>query len=105
MITEIVTFRLKPGMTRQEMLEDARTTVDRWSGYPGLVRKTYAMADDQTGMGIYLWESRQHAEAGHDEAWLTKAEARWGVRPEITYHDTVMVLDNRAGEVLEFSEE
>ncbi len=102
MIVETVTFKIRPGMTRDEVLESSRATIDRWQGFPGLERKIYAMVDDQTAMGIYLWQSREHAEVGHDEAWINNAEKFWGDRPRFAYFDTLMILDNRHDEILEY---
>ncbi len=70
MITEIVSFEVPEGTSRNQVLEDAKTTIDRWSGFPGLVRKTFVRQDARTTMGIYLWESLETAKKGHDEAWL-----------------------------------
>ena len=102
MITEFVTFNIPKNMSRQQVLEDGKTTIERWQGFPGLIRKVYIHKDEETVMGIYLWESIEDAKKGHDEAWLNKAEAKWGNRPQIEYLDTVMVLDNRHDEILEF---
>ncbi len=102
MITEIVSFKIPKGTSRDQVLEDAKTTIERWWKYPGLVRKNYVMQDAETVLGIYLWESPEAAKKGHDEAWLKKAEAKWGNRPQTQFYDTVMVLDNRHEEVLEY---
>ncbi len=104
MISEIVSFKIPAGMSREDVLEDAKPTLERWTNFPGLIRKTYVRADDMTCMGIYLWESKKAAQKGHDEAWLDKAEAKWGNRPTITYFDAFMELDNRHGDVQEFAE-
>ncbi|MCW9036209.1 MAG: hypothetical protein OQK35_02590 [Alphaproteobacteria bacterium] len=105
MISEIVSFKIPTGMSREEILEDAKTTIERWSNYPGLLRKTYVRADETTCMGIYLWESKDDAQNGHDEAWLARAEEKWGNKPTITYYDAFMELDNRLGQVYEFPED
>lgn len=102
MITEIVSFNIPKTTSRDQVLEDAKTTIDRWKGFPGLVRKTFVRKDADAVMGIYLWESLEAAKAGHDESWLKKAEMKWGNRPQISYYDTVMVLDNRHDEILEY---
>jgi len=88
-------------MSREDVLDDARGTVENWKKYPGLIRKMYVLPDSTTAMGIYLWKTLEDARAGHDADWLTKAEKRWGNRPEIEYLDTLMVLDNRHNEVIE----
>ena len=102
MIIETVTFPITPGMTRDDVLADARTTIPRWQGFPGLVRKTYVMVGADAAMGIYHWETLAHAEKGHDEEWMQKATVKWGVRPKLERYDTVMVLDNRHDEILEY---
>ncbi len=102
MITEIVSFKVTPGMSRDDVLEDARSTLDRWRGFPGLVRKTFLMGENDRCVGVYLWESKDHALQGHDAVWLDRAEARWGNRPDIRYFDTLMELNNGAGEVTEY---
>jgi heme-degrading monooxygenase HmoA len=102
MITEIVSFKIPAGMSRDAVLKDAKQTLDRWRGFPGLVRKTYLMADAETCVGIYMWETKDHARAGHDADWFEKAEERWGNRPTVTYCDTLMVLDNSLNQVVEY---
>ena len=104
MIVETVTFKVRPDMSYEDLMQSCRDTLDRWRGYPGLERKIYAMADAETAVGIYLWESREHAEKGHDDAWLDEAERLWGNRPQIAYLDAMMILDNRLDEVCEFPE-
>ena len=44
MITEIVSFNRHPGMDRTEMVRDAASTFERWTDYPGLVRKMFMRA-------------------------------------------------------------
>lgn len=102
MITEIVSFKIPQGMSRAQVLKDAKTTIERWWKFPGLVRKVYLLDGDDGVMGIYLWENLGAAKKGHDAAWLDRAETKWGNRPQIRYFDTTMVLDNRHGEILEF---
>lgn len=102
MIVETVTFKVRPGMSHDDLMESCRQTLDRWRGYPGLERKMYTTADDDTAVGIYLWQTREQAETAHDEDWLMTAERLWGYRPRICYFDVLMILDNRHDEVLEF---
>ena len=74
MITEIVSFNRHPGVDRAEMLRDAAGTFERWTDYPGLVRKMFMRAPHTLATKrIYLWETLEQADAGYDVAWLESA--------------------------------
>ena len=51
------------------------------------------------GGGFYAWETRGQAEAFHCEAWLDSMEERMGSRPELTFFETAVLVDNTTGEV------
>lgn len=103
MIVEFVEFRHKPGMTREQILEDARATVPKWQANAELVRKYYVAGDSDMGGAFYVWPSREAAERGHDAAWRAAVEKRTGAQPVIRYFDLFMLIDNPAGAVTEFA--
>ena len=102
MICEIVRFKVRAGMTREEVLQDARTVVERWQGEKELVRKHFLFDGEGEALGIYFWKSRQAAEAAHDEKWRNRVAEVHGSVPHIEYHDTLMIVDNLAGSVTEY---
>ncbi|NWG23745.1 MAG: monooxygenase [Pseudorhodoplanes sp.] len=103
MIVELVTFRTPPGMDRDAILEDAKSTIPRWSANRDLLRKHYLLSEDgQTGAGFYIWPSREAAEQGHDAAWRAAVEKRTGAPPVIRYFDLLMLLDNETGRITEW---
>jgi hypothetical protein len=105
MIVEIVTFRALPGANWQAILADARTTLPRWRGNPELHRKHYVLSEDgKTSGGVYIWPTRAAAEEAHDATWRANVEKRTGAAPTIVYFDLMMLLDNEAGSVTEWSE-
>jgi hypothetical protein len=66
-------------------------------GTKGLIRKDY-LNGDAGGGGVYLWESRQAAEAWFTEAKLAELTERFGARPQLTWYDTYVTVDNLANE-------
>jgi hypothetical protein len=105
MIVELVVFKAPEGATWQSILADARTTVARWSANPDLVRKHYLVSDDgRMCAGLYIWPSRDAARQAHDADWIAGVERRTGAPPTITYFDLMMVLDNEAHTLTEWSE-
>jgi hypothetical protein len=106
MIVELVTFRAPPGADWDGILIDARATIPRWRANAQLVRKHYLLSDDaEECAGLYIWPTRQAAEAAHDAAWCAAVAQRTGAAPAIRYFDLQMLLDNEAGTVTEWTRE
>ena len=84
-----------PGLERseEEAIKSARTSVPTFAGMPGLTRK-YFLNGENGGGGVYMWESREQADAWYTAEWADKIEQRFGARPTLTYYDNYVVLDN-----------
>jgi len=105
MIVELVTFNAPPGANWSTILADARATIPRWHANPHLVRKHYLLSEDRTECaGLYVWPTREAAEAAHDATWRAGVEKRTGSTPTIRYFDLQMLLDNEAAIVTEWTE-
>ncbi|UCE30405.1 MAG: hypothetical protein JSW68_10030 [Burkholderiales bacterium] len=102
MFAEMVKLKVRPGFTREEALDDARSTIARWSANRDLVRKHYLFGEDGCLYGLYLWKSREAALKGHDAEWQAHVTERVGARPEFAYFDVMMILDNEKGSVDEY---
>ena len=50
MITEVVTFKLRPGMTREDVVAVYRKTAPIWRANPECIRKCY-LYDAERGLG------------------------------------------------------
>ena len=101
MIMEIVEFDRPEGFTDADLLEDARSTIPRWKGYSGLIRKHF-VTDGPKVMGVYIWESREDAAKGHDAAWVAAFTERTGAKPTLRIYDMFMEIDNVGDAVREF---
>jgi hypothetical protein len=58
-----------------------------------LIRKDYLNGETGTG-GVYLWDSRESAEAWFTEERVSELTRRFGVRPRLTWYDTHVTVDN-----------
>jgi hypothetical protein len=95
MITEIVTFKLPAGMTREQAVEAFRKSVPIWSGNPDLIRKNYLYdAGKGVGGGVYLWNSIKDAKRWHGDAFRKRVADIFGSEPTFTYYETPIVIDN-----------
>ena len=94
MITAIVRFPLPPGLSSEDVTRAYEHSAPQFQGAPGLVRKYYLHGADQTGGGVYLWESREAAEAMYSDAWRQRIAERFGTPPTIEYFDTPLIIDN-----------
>lgn len=101
MITEIVTFKLRDGTTREDAVANFEKTAPSWRANPDLIRKNY-LFDEKSGVagGVYLWKERAHAEKWHGEEFRKKVKELYGSEPRSQFFDTPIVVDNVAGAIV-----
>ncbi len=101
MITALVQFRLPQPISVAEARAIFSGTAPRYREIPGLIRKYYLLSEDGlTAGGVYLWDSRDVAEAVYSEAWRQFVIDKYGAAPTVTYFETPVVVDNARGEIL-----
>jgi hypothetical protein len=94
MITAIVRFELPPGTSLEAAKAMFEKSAPNYKGVQGLVRKYYLFGDDGTGGGVYLWESREAADALYNDAWRKMISERFGNPPRISYYESPVIVDN-----------
>jgi len=101
MITAIATFRLPNRLTVDEAKSIFRSTAPRYQAQPGLVRKYYVLSEDGlTAGGVYLWQSRQAADALYTDAWRAFVTEKYGAAPQLVYMETPVIVDNTTQQIL-----
>ncbi|WP_299178777.1 YdhR family protein [uncultured Neptuniibacter sp.] len=101
MITTITKFKLSESITRNEARDIFLSTAPKYQDLPGLYRKSYFVSEDgNTVGGIYLWESRAHAEAIYTESWKSFVRDKYGSEPSVEYLDTPVIVDNVTHEIV-----
>ena len=99
MITAIVRFKLRPGITREQARADIEHTIPLYQAQAALVRKQISLdLEKGEGLSVYLWRDRAAAEAFYAMARPVLRQ-QTGAEPEISLHETVVVVDNERGEV------
>ena len=88
-----------PKRKTEEVLGQALDSTKIYHEVKGLLRKHYINGDDSGG-GIYVFDTRANAEAWYHEGWADWMEGRFGVRPTLKIFDNYLTLDNEAGEVI-----
>ena len=89
-----------PKRSREAAVESAHKTAPTYTGLAskGLIRKYYINGDAGAG-GVYLWQSEAAARAWYTPEWAERMEATHGVKPIVTYYESLVVVDNEAGEI------
>ncbi|MEJ2376476.1 MAG: YdhR family protein [Pseudolabrys sp.] len=99
MMTAVVTIKLPAGLTREQWLENTKKIAARFQNIPGLIRKQFLYSDRGVGGGVYLWETREAAEACYRGSWRDNIRNMFGVEPEITWFESPVVVDNESHEI------
>ncbi len=102
MITEIITFAIPEGMTRDDVIANYRRSAPTWRANPDLIRKNY-LFDAETGRagGVYTWRTMEAARRARGDAWLERVRRTYGSEPTVQYFETPLVADNALGETID----
>ncbi|NER79400.1 MAG: YdhR family protein [Leptolyngbya sp. SIO1D8] len=96
MFIVFVNFSLSPTQRPQQLAEDFANISGMFYDVPGLLKKYFTIAEDgHSAGGVYLWESRDAAEAFYTENFQLIIEERYGATPQITYFNCPVLVDNQ----------
>jgi hypothetical protein len=102
MITALTSFTLPAPISREAARAIFLSTAPTYRDVPGLYRKTYVLyPDGVTVGGIYLWQTREAAEAMYTDAWRDFVRGKYGCEPSVTYLDSPVVVDNVTRQIIE----
>ena len=85
MIIAVVQIKMPSYLKQKEAVELFKASASRYLGVPGLIRKHYLINDEGETGGVFLWQSREKAEAAFaDPSWRKLIEDRYSAEPRIT---------------------
>ena len=77
----------------------------RYTDVEGLLRTYYTLKGGTVTGGVFVWDTLEHAEAGHaDPDWHKIIMDRYGTEPRVTYYEVPVIVDNIMGDVFKESE-
>jgi len=100
-VVVIVTYRFPAPVSLVDVRRAAAKGAQRYLNVAGLLTKYYWLSQD--GMragGIYVWGSRERAEAFYTPEWKQFFTEQYGVPPEIVYLHSPVMVDNTAGRIV-----
>jgi len=101
MITTLVQIKMPVPMSLEKAREVFAGTASKYREVPGLIRKYYLLSEDgNSAGGVYLWESRDAAEAMYNPEWFAFIREKYGVDAEVTYFESPVVVDNLTAEII-----
>ncbi|MEZ5852108.1 MAG: monooxygenase [Hyphomicrobiaceae bacterium] len=102
MITEIITFTIPDGMTRDDVIANYRRSAPTWRANPDLIRKNYIFdpATRRAG-GVYTWRTMEAAMRARGPEWMDRVRRTYGSEPSVQYFETPLLADNAMGETID----
>ena len=92
------TYAAPPELTEPRIRQLFDTVADRYLAVPGLIRKYFGYSPDGAQViGIYLWDSRDSADAFYSDEWMAGVTERWGAAPARADWVVPVVAESRAG--------
>ena len=100
MIVCIVTFKLQKPWSVKQAATVFKSTAPRYLGKDGLIRKHYYVSEsgDRAG-GIYLWETKAHAQQCYTPEWVATLTDKYGSAPDFFYAHVPVTVDNESEEI------
>ncbi len=97
MHTVIVKYQLPEARSRQAMFDAFTAAQGQFASLPGLVRKYFCYDEvAHCGHSVYLWQTKEQAEAFFGPKFVATMQDKFGATPEIFGVDTVLVVDGPA---------
>jgi hypothetical protein len=76
------TYAVPPQLTEAAIRSQFEAVAENYVAVPGLIRKYFGFTEDgKSVIGIYLWRSREAADAFYSPAWIAGVTERWGAAP------------------------
>ena len=102
MITVIVKYKTPKSYSHEEISAMLKHGAENmFKGLPHLYNKQFCFdVDSSEGLSVYLWDCRESAEAFFSEQFLESFQQSMGATPTIEYYDTIVTVDNRAGDIM-----
>jgi hypothetical protein len=95
------TYAVPPALSADAIRGQFAAVADRYLGVPGLIRKYFGVTEDATSViGIYLWTSREAANAFYSPDWMAGVTERWGAAPVKSEWIVPVVAESAEGRVV-----
>ena len=102
MITEIITFTIPEGMTRDDVIANYRRSAPTWRANPDLIRKNYIFdPETRRAGGVYTWRTIEAARKARGPEWMDRVRRTYRSEPHVQYFETPLVADNALGQTIE----
>jgi hypothetical protein len=95
------TYAVPPSLDELAIRDLFASVAGNYLGIPGLIRKYFGFSEDATEViGIYLWETKESADAFYSDDWMAGVTQRWGAAPRKQDWIVPVVAESTAGEVV-----
>ena len=90
-----VVFEYEGDFDRARVIEVAKNARKMFEGLPGLRFKFFTLDEkEQRAMNLYVWDSREAAEAFFTDELRERVTGLYGVTPTISYLEIAEIVDN-----------
>jgi hypothetical protein len=95
------TYAVPPQLTEPAIRQLFAEVAGNYLEVQGLIRKYFGFSEDATSViGIYLWASKQDADAFYSAEWMAGVTKRWGAAPRRDEWVVPVVAETIAGAVV-----
>jgi hypothetical protein len=95
------TYAVPPQLTEPAIRSQFAAVAENYLDVPGLIRKYFGFTEDAASViGIYLWSSKEAADAFYSPEWIAGVTERWGAMPRKDEWVVPVVAESVEGRVV-----
>ncbi len=96
-VATLIEIQIPAGLSREQIIEGFREAVPTYQKVPGLLRKYFAISEQGTFGGIYLWKDEASANAWFNKAWMERVRNTYGQSAKIEWFETPILTHSKDG--------
>lgn len=91
-----------PAVDHETAVKVSLSSTDKFAAMKdkGLLMKYYLSRESGGSGGVYVWRSKEDADAWYTPEWSSRLEEAYGAKPTVIFYDSFVQVDNTRGNVV-----
>lgn len=91
-----------PAVDHETAVEVSLTSTEKFAAMKdkGLLMKYYLSRESGGSGGVYIWRTKEDADAWYTPEWSSRLEETYGAKPNVVFYDSFVQVDNTRDQII-----